>query len=72
MMPMVYVVGRRYGDCANWLVEDMTLGCELCQPVVTEIVRRFSFLYDIFDPTSTPAPPAGCASQPPEPRAPSF
>jgi hypothetical protein len=53
-MPMVYVIERHHGDCANWLVEDPPMGCERCKAVVSEIVRRFSFQYDIFDPTCTP------------------
>ena len=53
-MPMVYVIERRMGDYANWLVEDVTVGCEQCRGLVTEIVREFSFRYDIFDPTCTP------------------
>ena len=63
-MPMVYVIEREMGDCANWLVDDVAMGCEQCRDLVTEIVRKFSFQYDIFDPTCTPAP---CA-QPPIPR----
>ena len=53
-MPMVYVIERELGDCANWLVDELALGCESCQGLVNEIVRTFSFKYDIFDPTCTP------------------
>ena len=57
-MPMVYVIEREMGDCANWLVDDVAMGCEQCRDLVTEIVSKFSFQYDIFDPTCTPAPAA--------------
>jgi hypothetical protein len=53
-MPMVYVIERRPGDCANWLVDDLAVGCETCREVLDGIVRRYAFLYDIFDPTCTP------------------
>jgi len=57
-MPMVYVIERQGGDCANWLVDDVAMGCEQCRGLVNEIVREHSFRYDIFDPTCTPAPAA--------------
>jgi hypothetical protein len=57
-MPMVYVIERHLGDRANWLVDELPPGCEECQDVVNEIVSRFSFQYDIFDPTCTPVPAA--------------
>jgi hypothetical protein len=53
-MPMVYVIEPRLGSGANWLVDDPTPGCEECRDVLDGIVRRFSLLYDIFDPTCTP------------------
>ena len=55
-MPMLYVIEREMGDCANWLVDDLAMGCEQCRGLVTEIVRKFSFQYDVFDPTCTPIP----------------
>ena len=61
-MPMVYVIERRQGDCANWLVDDLAMGCEECRDLVTEIVRKFSFKYDIFDPTCTPVPASHSAA----------
>ena len=55
-MPMVYVIEREMGDCANWMVDELAMGCESCQGLVNEIVRDFSFQYDIFDPTCIPVP----------------
>ena len=55
-MPMLYVIERELGDCANWLVDDLAMGCEQCRGLVNEIVRKFSFQYDVFDPTCTPIP----------------
>ena len=55
-MPMVYVIEREMGDCANWMVDELVMGCESCQGLVNEIVRDFSFKYDIFDPTCIPLP----------------
>ena len=57
-MPMVYVIEPEFGDCANWLVDDVAMGCEECRDLVNEIVRKYSFQYDIFDPTCTPVPAA--------------
>jgi hypothetical protein len=53
-MPMVYVIEREMGDCANWMVDELAMGCEDCRDLVNEIVGKFSFKYDIFDPTCTP------------------
>jgi len=53
-MPMVYVIEREFGDYANWMVDELAVGCEQCQELVNEIVRKHSFQYDIFDPTCTP------------------
>ena len=61
-MPMVYVIERRHGDCANWLVEDLAMGCEDCRELVNEIVCKHSFKYDIFDPTCTPVPASHCVA----------
>jgi hypothetical protein len=53
-MPMVYVIERHAGDYANWLVGELPHSCEACEPIITDIVRRLSFEYDIFDPTFIP------------------
>jgi len=55
-MPMVYVIEREAGDGANWMVDDVAMGCEQCRDLVNDIVRMFSSQYDIFDPTCTPVP----------------
>ena len=55
-MPMVYVIERRDGDCANWMVDDLAMGCEHCRVLVNDIVSTLSFRFDIFDPTCTPVP----------------
>jgi hypothetical protein len=53
-MPMVYVIERHAGDYANWLVGEPLRNCEACEPIITDIVRRLSLEYDIFDPTFIP------------------
>jgi hypothetical protein len=53
-MPMVYMIERRLGNSANWVVDDLPRGYEQCQGLVDEIVGRYSLQYDIFDPTCTP------------------
>ncbi|MEP7067872.1 MAG: hypothetical protein ABI789_01475 [Usitatibacter sp.] len=55
-MPMVYVIERRDGDCANWMIGDLAVGCEHCRVLVNDIVSTLSFKFDIFDPTCTPVP----------------
>jgi hypothetical protein len=57
-MPMVYVIEREQGDCANWMVDELAVGCESCRGLVNEIVSAHSFRFDIFDPTVTPVPAA--------------
>jgi hypothetical protein len=54
-MPMVYVIAPEMGDCANWQVDEVAMGCEECRALVNEIAREHSFRYDIFDPTCTPS-----------------
>jgi len=52
-MPMLYAIERVDGDYANWLVEDATYACDDCKPVVADVVRRYSFEYDVHDPAFT-------------------
>ena len=52
-MPMLYAISIVDGDYANWMVEELPRQCEACKGVVGDIVRRFSFEYDIYDPAYT-------------------
>jgi hypothetical protein len=63
-MPMVYMIERAQGDCANWLADDLAMGCEECRGLVDEIVREHSLRFDIFDPTCTPVPAARNVASP--------
>jgi hypothetical protein len=52
-MPMIYAIEALDGDCANWLVDEASRSCDACLGLLTGIVRRFSFEYDVYDPAFT-------------------
>lgn len=53
VMPMLYAIEPVEGDCANWLVDEMPRSCDACQDLAAEIVRKYSFEYDVYDPAFT-------------------
>jgi hypothetical protein len=57
VMPMLYAIERVDGDYANWMVENAGRACDDCKSLIADIVCRFSFEYDVYDPAFTTRAP---------------
>jgi hypothetical protein len=57
VMPMVVTHEPEPIHGCNWTVGSLASACERCEELVAEIVARHAAVYDVNDPTFTPAAP---------------